>query len=94
MQESVEAPEDEVGVRLMVMGVRLHERPDEGRMVSARLTVPVNPLTLETVTVDVPLAPEKTNTLVGLALTVKSCTLYVKLAEWLREDPAPVTVTV
>jgi hypothetical protein len=73
---------------------RLQVRPDEGRMVSVRLTIPVNPLALETVTVDVPPVPEKTKTLVGLAPTVKSWTEYVTLAEWLREDPVPVTVTV
>jgi hypothetical protein len=74
IQESVEVPEDDVGVSVTVMGLRLHVRPDEGRIVSARVTVPVNPLALETVTVDVPLVPEKTKTPVGLALTAKSCT--------------------
>jgi hypothetical protein len=94
VQDSVEVPEEEVVVSVMLAELRLHVRPDEGRMVSVRLTVPVNPLALETVTVDVPVVPEKTRTLVGLALMVKSCTVYVTLAEWVREDPVPVTVTV
>ncbi len=94
VQDSAEVPEEEVVVSVMLAGPRLHVRPDEGRIVAVRLTVPVNPLALETVTVDVPLVPEKTRTLVGLAPTVKSCTVYVTLAEWLREEPVPVTVTV
>jgi hypothetical protein len=94
VQDSVEAPEEEVVVSVMLAELRLHVRPDEGRMLLVRLTVPVKPLALEMVTVDVPLVPEKTRTLVGLAPTVKSCTIYVMLAEWLRGDPVPVTVTV
>lgn len=94
VQDNVEVPEEDVVVSAMVVGLRLHVMPDEGRMVAVRVTVPVKPLALETVTVDVPLAPEKVRTLAGLALTVKSCTAYVTLAEWLREDPVPVTVTV
>jgi len=69
VQERVDAPEDEVVVIAMLVGLRVHVRPDEGSMVLVRLTVPVNPLVLETVMVDVPLVPEKTNTLVGFALT-------------------------
>ena|SRR3989442_8163629 len=70
VQERVEAPEDEVVVSATVVGLRVHVRPDEGTTVLARLTVPMNPLALETVMVDVPLVPEKTSTLVGLALSV------------------------
>lgn len=93
-QERVEAPEEEVVVSVMLPRLRLHVRPADGETVMVRLTVPVNPLALETVMVEVPLEPEKTKTPVGLALTVKSCTVYVTPAEWLREDPVPVTVTV
>jgi hypothetical protein len=70
VQERVDVPEDEIVVSAMLVGLRIHVRPDEGCMVLVRLTVPVNPLVVETVIVDVPLVPEKTNTLVGLALTV------------------------
>jgi hypothetical protein len=94
VQESVDAPDDEAVVSMMLVGLRLHVRPDEGDLVSVRVTVPVNPLAPDTVIVDVPLTPEKTETLVGLALTTKSCTVRVTLAVWLRVDPVPVTVTV
>jgi hypothetical protein len=70
VQERVDTPEDEVVVSATLVGLRVHVRPDEGSMVLVRLTVPANPLVLETVMVDVPLVPEKTNTLVGFALTV------------------------
>jgi hypothetical protein len=70
VQESVDVAEDEVVVSATVDGLRVHVRPDEGTMLLVRLTVPVNPLVLDTVMVDVPLVPEKTSTLVGLALTV------------------------
>jgi hypothetical protein len=94
VHESVEIPEEDVVVSVMLVVLRLQVRPAEGEMVAVRLTVPVNPLALDTVMVDVPLEPEKTETFVGLALTVKSWTVYVTLAVWLREDPVPVTVTV
>ena len=70
VQESVEVAEDEVVVSATVDGLRVHVRPDKGTMLLVRLTVPANPLVLETVMDDVPLVPEKTSTLVGLALTV------------------------
>jgi hypothetical protein len=44
-------------------------------MVVARVTVPTNPLSAVTVTVEVPLTPARTVTLVGLAAIVKSCTV-------------------
>ena len=92
-QERVDAPEDDVVVRIMLAGLRLHVRPEDGEIMSVRLMVPVKPLALEIVIVDAPLVPAKTKTLVGLALTVKSCTVYVTLAVWLSEDPVPATVT-
>ena len=81
-------------MRIMLAGLRLHVRPEDGEIMSVRLMVPVKPLALEIVIVDAPLVPAKTKTEVGLALTVKSCTVYVTLAVWLREDQAPATVTV
>ena len=69
VQERVEVAEDEVVVSATVDGLRVHVRPDEGTMLLVRLTVPVSPLVLDTLMVDVPLVPEKTSTLVGLALT-------------------------
>jgi hypothetical protein len=82
-----------VVVKEILVGLRLQVRPVEGDGLAVRLTNPVNPLGLETVIVEVPAIPEKTKRPVGLALKVKSCTVYVTLAVWLREDPEPVTVT-
>jgi len=39
-QERVDAPEDDVVVRIMLAGLRLHVRPEEGEIMSVRLTVP------------------------------------------------------
>jgi hypothetical protein len=50
----------------------MHVRPEVGNTVTARFTVAVNPWMEVTVIVDVPLAPAKTVTFVGLAETVKS----------------------
>jgi hypothetical protein len=69
VQESVEVPEDEVVVNAMLVGLILQVRPVEGDGLAVRLTVPENPLGLETVIVDVPAVPAKTNRPVGLALT-------------------------
>ena len=57
-------------------------------------TVPVNPFTGATVIVEVAAAPALTATLVGLAVTVKSVTVTVKVAEWDKVPLVPVTVTV
>lgn len=59
-----------------------------------RATVPVKPWTGATVMVDVAVAPAATVALVGLAVTVKSFTVTVTVAEWDREPLVPVTVTV
>ncbi len=75
VQERIDDPEDEAVVRVMLAGLRLHVRPEDGEIMSFRLTVPVKPLAPETVIVDAPLVPAKTKTEVGLALTVKSCTV-------------------
>lgn len=68
MQERVEVWE---APRAKLVGDRLHERPP-GDADAARVTVPGNPLTGETVIVETPVLPEITETLVGLALTEKS----------------------
>ena len=58
----------------------MHVRP-AGDTELVRATVPVKPLTGATVMVDVPLDPALTETVVGLALTVKSLTVTVTVAE-------------
>ena len=80
----------------MLVGLRVQVRP-AGETVDVRATVPVNPLRGATVIVDVPAAPARTATLVGLAVTVKSGTLptvTVTVVEWLSDPLVPVTVTV
>jgi hypothetical protein len=61
-------------LRAIVDGDRLHERPVEGETVSVSEIVPAKPSRPVTVTVEVPVAPAKTGTLIGFAVTAKSCT--------------------
>ena len=56
----------------MLVGLKLHVRPVTGDIVLVRPTVPVKPLTPVTVTVEVLVSPAIIETLVGLALIVKS----------------------
>jgi hypothetical protein len=63
----------------MLLGVRVQVKPaGETELVSA--TVPVNPLTGATVTVEVAAVPTVVVTEAGLAATVKSVTLTVTVA--------------
>ncbi len=64
----------------MLAGVRVHVSPaGDTELVSA--TVPVNPWTGATVMVEAPAALASAVTLVGLAVTVKSLTVTVTVAE-------------
>jgi len=56
--------------RVTVVGVRVQVRPVAGETVAAKLTVPVKPWSGVTVIVEVPEAPARTVTAVGLAVTV------------------------
>ena len=56
--------------RVMLAGDSVQVRPLAGEIDKARLTVPVKPLCAVTVIVEVPLAPTRTVTVVGLAVTV------------------------
>jgi len=64
----------------MLVGDRVQVRP-AGETELVRATVPVKPFTGATVTVDVAVAPATTVALVGLAVTVKSLTVTVTVAE-------------
>ena len=55
-----------------LVGESVHVRPVVGDNVAERRTVPVNPLTGNTVMVEAPLEPATNVTLVGLAVIVKS----------------------
>ncbi len=77
----------------MLDGVSVHVRP-AGETVEVSVTVPVNPLIGATVIVEVPVAPARTVTLVGDAVTEKSCvppTVTVTVTVWEREPLVPVT---
>ena len=58
-----------------------------------KLTMLVKALTGDTVIVEVPVCPAFTVTGVGLAETVKSCTVKTTFAEWERLALVPVTIT-
>jgi hypothetical protein len=66
----------------------------DGDTVEASVMVPVKPLTGVTVMVDVAAAPAVVATAVGLAVNVKSMTVYATVAVWDNEPLVPVTVTV
>jgi hypothetical protein len=77
-----------------LVGDTMQVRPVEGDAAEVRATVPVNPWSEVTVMVEVPEPPARTVTAVGLAETVKSCTVKVTATEWESELLVPVTVTV
>jgi hypothetical protein len=55
-----------------LVGESVQVRPMVGEMLAARVTVPVNPWTLFTTTVEVPADPAFTTTLAGLSVIEKS----------------------
>jgi hypothetical protein len=77
-----------------LVGDTVQVRPVEGETADVRATVPVNPWSEVTVTVEVPENPVSTVAVVGFAETVKSCTVNVTATEWESELLVPVTVTV
>jgi hypothetical protein len=77
----------------MLVGDRVQVRP-VGETAEVRATVPVNPFTGATVIVEVMAVPAVVVNDVGLAVTVKSVTVTVTVAEWDRLPLVPVTVTV
>ena len=60
---------------------RLQISPADGEMAVVRVTVPANPSRLVTVIPEFPAPPEGKLRVVGLAVTVKSWTVYVTVAE-------------
>jgi hypothetical protein len=68
--------------------------PVPGKIVVARLTVPVKPFTGDTTIAAVAASPEVTVTAVGLAAIVKSWKLNVAEAVWVNDPLVPVTVRV
>ncbi len=77
MHDSVEVCDEP---RTILEGVRVQLRP-EGETGEVNETVPVKPFTGATVIVEVAVAPAFAEMLVGLAVTVKSATATVTVAE-------------
>ena len=77
----------------MLDGVRLQPRP-EGETVEARVTVPANPFTGETVAVEFAWVPKLTLAFVGLADMAKSVTVTVTFSVWESVPLVPTIVTV
>jgi hypothetical protein len=88
VQERVELPEPPV----MEVGVRLQDSPVVGDTVCVRLTVSVSPLIGAIVIVDDCGDPTFPSKLDGLAVTVKSSTVKIAVAEWESVPLVPVTV--
>jgi hypothetical protein len=84
VQERVALPEP-----LTLVGATLQDV-----LLVVRLTTPANPFNPVIVIDELPDALALTVTVVGLAAIAKSCTVYVKVAEWERVPLVPVTVTV
>ena len=60
---------------MTLVGVRVQVKPVAGETVAVRLTTPLKPCRPVTVIVDVPEAPARIVTVVGLAAIVKSWTV-------------------
>lgn len=60
---------------MMLVGDSVQVSPEDGLIVAERKTVPVNPPSAVTVTVEFPLAPARIVRLVGFAVMLKPLTL-------------------
>ena len=78
MQDSVEVPLV-TAPRVMLVGDRLQVRPVDGETTAVSETVPAKPLKPATVIVAVPAEPDKTATLAGFTVTLKSWTVKVTI---------------
>ncbi len=79
--------------RVIACWERLQESPEDGFRFRERLTVPLNPISLWTVTVTLVVAVAFTTTRPGFVLIVKSWTLTVT-KPWCESPPVPVAVIV
>ena len=89
LHDSVLVPEP-----VTLVGVRVQVKPVAGETAAVRLTIPLKPCRPVTVIVDVPEAPARIVTVVGLAAIVKSWTVKFTVAECDSPLLVPVTVTV
>lgn len=89
MHDSVDVPEP-----VTLVGVSVQVMPADGETVVVSPTAPLNPWSAVTVMVEAPAAPAFVETVAGLAVTMKSWTVNVTVAEWDSIPLVPVTVTV
>ncbi len=75
VQDRVEAPVADPLLSVTLFGDKVQARPVDGEIAVVRLTVPANPLRPVTVMAEFPFPPEGKFRVVGLAATVKSCTV-------------------
>lgn len=90
LQERVAVPEVP---RLIEDVENVQVNPDDGEVEFVRATVPVKPFTDVMLIVEVPTAPAKTVILDGVAVTVKSWTVYAIVTECESRRLFPVTAT-
>jgi hypothetical protein len=81
VQDRVEAPVVVVLLSVTLVGEMVQVRPADGELDEVRLTVPANPLRPVTVMAEFPVPPEGKFSVAGLAVTVKSWTVYVTVTE-------------
>jgi hypothetical protein len=94
LHESVEVPEVVVVVSEMLVGVRLHDRPETGKTdVTLTPTVPVYPPLDVALMTDVPGNGARVATEDGVAVRVKSWTVILTTTVLTSPLPDPVTVT-
>lgn len=90
LQERVAVPE---APRLIEDVENVQVNPEDGEVEFVRATVPVKPFADVTLIVELPTAPAKTVTLDGVAVTVKSWTMYAIVTECDSRRLFPVTAT-
>ncbi len=75
VQDRVEAPVATPLLSVTLFGDTVQARPVDGEIAAVRLTVPANPSRPVIAMPEVPVPPEAKFRAVGLAATVKSCTV-------------------
>jgi hypothetical protein len=85
---------DELPAPVTLVGLNVQVRPVDGDTIAERATAPLKPFTAVTVIVEVAVPPTLIDAEVGLALIVKSWTMNVTVAVWVKDPLVPVTVTV
>lgn len=93
-QANAEVALEVVLLRVRDEGVMLQPRPFNGETVVERATVPAKPSSPVAITVVEPVDPANAVTLAEVVVSVKSCTVYVRVADAVLVPLVAVTVTV